>query len=206
MFSSIKKKLNLYLLKRKWRKKNSHNKTTINSIFPFEVVDVGNYTYGTLNISYFGSEDEKLDIGNLVSIGGNVLFMLGGNHQYNTLTTYPFKVKVLMEKSEALTKGPIIIEDDVWIGNNVIILSGIKIGKGAIIAAGSVITRDVEPYSIVGGNPASLIKYRFEKSLRDKLIEIDLGEIDDQLIQENLDLFYTPVDSTNIAKIIKKLS
>ena len=57
----------------------------------------------------------------------------------------------------------VIIEDDVWVGYGAIILSGVKIGKGIIIAAGSVVTKDIEPYSIVGGNPANFIKYRFTK-------------------------------------------
>lgn len=156
-------------------------------------------TYGKINISSFGNAEERLKIGNLVSIGGNVLFLLGGNHRYDCLTTFPIKVKILGERSEATTKGPILIEDDVWIGNNSIILSGITIGKGAIIAAGSVVTKNVSPYSIVGGNPARFIKYRFSEEVIKKLLKIDLSKIDREFIGENRELLYERISEENIS-------
>lgn len=77
----------------------------------------------------------------------------------------------------AVAKGNIVVEDDVWIGENAIISSGVKIGQGAIVAAGAVVTKDVEPYAIVGGNPAKIIKFRFNENIREKLMKMNLDEI-----------------------------
>lgn len=206
MISFIVRYIELIFFKKKWRKLNKHNFTSVGNKFPSDLVTVGNFSYGKLNVSSFGNVDEKLTIGNLVSIGGDVLFLLGGNHQYDCLTTYPFKKKILSKETEAITKGPIVIEDDVWIGNNVIILSGVKIGKGAIIAAGSVITKNVEAYSIVGGNPAQLIKYRFNGEVIEQLVGLDLGKIDKQFILENEELLYKTIDKDNLKELLLKLS
>lgn len=109
----------------------------------------------------------KLYNGNFVSIAQNVIFMLNSEHYTNHISTYPFKVKyILAENEEAISKGDNIIEDDVWIGYGVIIMSGIKIGKGTIIGAGSFVTKDVPPYSIVVGVPAKILKYRFNEHIR----------------------------------------
>lgn len=96
-------------------------------------------------------------VANTTSIAQNVTFLLDVEHYTKHLSTYPFRVKILeTEKTESFSKGDIIVEDDVWIGYGVILLSGIHIGKGAIIAAGSIVTKDVEPYSIVAGVPANI--------------------------------------------------
>lgn len=112
----------------------------------------------------------------------------------------------MFKESEAITKGPIIVEDDVWIGNNAIILSGITIGKGAIVAAGSVVTKNVEPYSIVGGNPAQLIKYRFSEEVIRQLLNVDLSKIDMQFILENEELLYKTINEDNLKELLLKLS
>ncbi|MGH0683684.1 CatB-related O-acetyltransferase [Bacillus mycoides] len=198
--------MKLILFKKKWRKLNRHNFTNSGNIFPADLVTVGNFSYGKLNINSYGNKNEGLMIGNLVSIGGDVLFILGGNHQYDCLTTYPFKKKILFKESEAITKGPIIVEDDVWIGNNAIILSGITIGKGAIVAAGSVVTKNVKPYSIVGGNPAQLIKYRFSEEVVKQLLRLDLSKMDKQFILENEELLYKKINEDNLKELLLKLS
>lgn len=82
-------------------------------------------------------------------------------------------------------KGQILIQNDVWIGRGSTIMGGVTIHNGAIIAANSVVTKDVEPYSIVGGNPAKIIKYRFEKEIVDKLIMIQWWNWDDKKISNN---------------------
>lgn len=199
------RKLKLILFKLKWKKLNKHNYTTVSKLFDTSLVKVGKKTYGSLEIHSYGNEEEKLEIGNFVSIASGVKFLLGGNHNYDTLSTYPFKVKVLGEKSESYTNGPIIVDDDVWIGTNSLILSGVKIGKGSIIAAGSIVTKDVPPYSIVGGNPAKVIKYRFDKVIIDKLEGIDLYKLNDDIIKENIDLFYNKIDNKNIDIILNKI-
>jgi len=125
----------------------------------------------------------------------DVLFLLGGNHNIETFSTYPFKVMILGEKKEAWSKGPIIVEDDVWIGTRAMILSGVRIGQGAIIAAGAVVTKDVPPYSIVGGNPAKIIKYRFYKNLIDLIKTKDIKLIlKEENIIKNIEDLYSPLN------------
>ena len=115
---------------------------------------------------------------------------------------YPFKVKKFGFKFEAFGKGNIVLKDDVWIGYGAIICSGVTIGQGAIIAAGAVVTKDVEPYSIVGGNPARLMKYRFDEYTRKKLIKTDIVKLLDSVSIDKLDVLYTEVNNSNIDEII----
>lgn len=190
--------IKLYFFKKRWRKINKNNFTEVNSIFPIEIVKVGNYSYGMLEVNYWGNSQERLEIGNFVSIADNVKFILGGNHPTTTFTTYPFKVKIFGEKKEALTKGKIRVEDDVWIGMNSLILSGITIKQGAVIAAGSVVTKDVPAYAIVGGNPAKVLKYRFSQEIIAEMLKIDFLEID---FWDSKELLYKEIN----INIIKKL-
>lgn len=193
----------LYFNKNKWRKLNSHNKTTIGNIFPLELVKVGNYSYGILNVKSWGSKNEGLEIGDYVSIAQDVVFILGENHYTNTITTYPFKVMYFKEKiTEALSKGKIIIENDVWIGMNTLILSGVKIGKGAVIGAGSVVSKNIPPYAIAVGNPCKVIKYRFSESIRDKISKIKFENINENLKEK----FYTEVTEDNIDELLKLIN
>jgi len=82
------------------------------------------------------------------------------------------------------------------------ILSGVRIGRGAVIAAGAVVTKDIPPYAIVGGNPAKIIKFRFEQDVINELMNVDLAKIDKNFISTNIDLLY---DNEAIEKIIHKL-
>lgn len=93
-------------------------------------------------------------IGNHVMIAQDVL-LISYNHGYDDKN-------ITMDKQKE-TSGKIVIKDDVWIGARAIILPGVTINKGAIIGAGAVVTKNVKPFSIVGGNPAKLLKYRFDK-------------------------------------------
>ena len=188
-----------------WRVNNLHNETFPINIFDQKKVSVGKKTYGGLKVYMFGHLDEKLIIGNYVSIASGVTFLLGGEHSYEGFSTYPFLVKLLGQEYEAKTKGPVIVEDDVWIGINSLILSGIKIGKGSVIAAGSVVTKDVSAYSIVGGNPARVIKYRFEKEIITELSRLDFSKLEDETLINNKDLIYQKLDKTNVKSIVDKL-
>lgn len=188
-----------------WRENNKHNYTVVRNILGGSpIITIGEGTYGELNILSYKNKEEGLEIGNYVSIASNVWFILGGNHQMNTYSNYPIAsmfIELCPEK-DALTKGKIIIEDEVWIGANVTILSGITIGKGAIVAAGSVVTKDVPPYSIVGGNPAKIIRYRNNKELRTTLP--NLINIPKEVVLENIDLFYKEL-SEEVVQQIKEL-
>lgn len=209
MLKSILKKIYLFCklmnFERIWRKKNKHNRTHVNSIFPLELVDVGKGTYGKLNVHYYSSKDEHLKIGNYCSIAENVQFFTGGNHDYYNLSTYPFK-NILTKNSvkEALTKGEIEICDDVWIGYGVIILSGVKIGKGSVIGAGSIVSKDIPPYSIYVGD--RVIKKRFSDEIIAKLINIDFKSIDiDKLDDIKIEKLYTHLNKENIDDIIENV-
>lgn len=189
--------------KKIWKEKNPNNEITPVNIFdfPIEKVEIGKYSYGPIIVESWGSEEEKLKIGDFVSIAKGTKFLLGGNHEVETFTTFPFKVKFFGEKMEAKTKGPIIVEDDVWIGTDSIILSGITIGQGAIVGAGSVVTKDVPPYSIVGGNLAKILKYRYSQEIIERMLEIKWNTIDIEKIFEVKEELYKKIDLETLDKI-----
>ncbi len=198
--------LKLLLFKKKYRKLNKYNLTHAVNFFDLNHVEVGKWSYGGIQINDWGKDDNKVIIGNYCSIGPNVLFLLGSDHNLNTLTTYPLKVKKLnCVLKEANSKGDIVLADDVWLGANVTICSGVTIGEGAVVAAGTVVTKDVPPYAIVGGVPAKIIKYRFSEKIIKRLTEIDIVELLDKSNTKNLDLFYTKLTEENIDFLISKI-
>lgn len=181
--------------------------------------EIGSHTYGKLHlIDAKPMSDEVLEIGKFTSLGPAIK-LIAGNHNYKFITNYPFQSIDAISHAKTFWRSlddniddhlynkKTIIGHDVWIGHSVIIKGGITIGNGAIIAAGSVVTKDVEPYTIVGGNPAKMLKKRFSDSQIEKLNEIQWWNWDDEKINENLhyimsedidcfiDSFYPPVDS-----------
>lgn len=179
--------IKLIWFKKRWRKINAHNFTEATNCYNIRKVFVGKGTYGNLDIRHFGNKNEKLIIGNYCSIGPECVFLLGGEHDYKKNSTYPFRVMYGLSENESITRGPIVIEDDVWIGFRCIIMSGVTIGRGAVLAAGSVITKDVPPYAIVGGVPAKLIKYRFSLQQIDKIKNFDFSKLNKEIIMNNID-------------------
>lgn len=194
----------LFFFRRKWRRSNPHNTTLPMNLFSMDVVSVGNMSYGDITVKVFSTQTERLIIGDYVSIAQNVIFILGGNHQVNTITPYPLFSKLVAPSPEkdATSKGPVVIENEAWIGFGSIILSGVTVGKGAIIAAGSVVVTDIPPYAIAGGNPAKVIRYRFEEDIRERLRDFSIAQIDPGIIKSNLDDFYKPVNTELLQKII----
>lgn len=194
------KRIRLFLFRRKWRKLNKHNFTCATNIFCPQRVIVKNYSYGNLEVLENGKG--KLVIGNFCSIAEKTVFILDSDHPIDHISTYPFKA-IFKNESEAITKGNIIIDDDVWIGYGAIILSGVHIGQGAVVAAGAVITKNVPPYAIVGGVPAKIIKYRFSQEIINKLLAIDFTNIDKSFVQNNLSKFYEVIDeNTDLSWLI----
>lgn len=176
-----------YYRKCKWRHANRHNKTSIVDVSRIDCISVGIYSYGKLNVHGLSN---RLKIGNYVSIADDVMFLLSVEHPIDKISTFPFKAIVLEKTTEAISKGDIIIDDDVWIGYGCIILSGVHVRQGAIIAAGAVVTENVPPYAIVGGIPAKIIRYRFEENLIQKLLQLDYSKLDKKLISEHVDDLY----------------
>ena len=194
---------------KEWRRRNPHNETKIGDRqFPMEVVRVGKGSYGTIVIqSLYVTSAEKIEIGNYVSIAPNVTFLLGVNHQLDTATTFPFYSKLIKRSSiDAISKGPIKVEDEVWIGTGAMIFSGVTIGKGAIIAAGSIVTKNVAPYAIVGGNPAKVIRYRFSEEIIKILLPIFFVDFPSDWIKKNIDIIYKKIKTVEDATQLKLLA
>lgn len=188
---------------KEWQKKNSNNWTYPANIFDSDLVEVGRYTYGRIDIQ--SDTKNMLKIGNFCSIADKVTFMLGLDHPTNLISTYPFK-NYFFNGISAISKGDIILDDDVWIGYNVTILSGVHIGQGAIVAAGAVVTKDVPPYAIVGGVPAKIIKYRFSPEVVEQLMQLDYSKLTDELIHKHEKELYTPIDQKSPEEIEQLLS
>lgn len=193
-FNWVKTRFDALMFRFEWRKKNSHNSTKAKSQFP-DVVKVGNATYGPINIKLFGNPDESLTIGNYCSIAEEVVFLPGGNHPINTFSQFPFDAYFNTGvHHQAPTKGPIVVEDDVWIGYGATILSGVTIGQGAIIGAKSVVAKDVPPYAIYVGN--KVIKYRYPEHIVEKMKKFDFSKLTADEIIKNRSLFDAEIDET----------
>ncbi len=182
--------------KYRWKKLNRHNFTTIAFDVDPDRVTVGNGTYGKLTV-YNNGTDNRLKIGHYCSIGDNVTFLLGTDHEMDHISTYPFKVMYMGEENESVSKGDIIVDDDVWIGHGSIILSGVHIGQGAVIAAGAVVSRDVPPYAIAGGVPAKVIKYRFNHDIIRELLKLDYSKVDADWIKGHISELYEEVKDSD---------
>lgn len=186
--------IKLILFQNTWRKRNPHNETTPKTIFDMDKVSVGKGTYGELLVRSFGNKKEKLNIGHYCSIASNVVFHLSGEHDYTCLSTYPFRNKFYGVESESISKGPIQIDDDVWIGEGCIILSGVHIGQGAVIGAGSVVARNIPPYAVYGNG--KILKYRFSEKIIKNLLNLNFDLIDFTNIsyEECSNIFYKKLD------------
>lgn len=139
---------------------------------------------------------DSLIIGKFCSIAKGVTFIMGpANHRLDSVTTYPFNVfggawraNTKPHISELPHKGDTIIGNDVWIGRESVIMPGVKIGDGAIIAAYSIVTKDIPPYTLAGGNPAKVIKNRFEEELILLLEKLKWWDLDPMLLVDILPL------------------
>lgn len=167
------------------------------------MVTIGKHSYFEIKKVYSWGEVADLYIGKYCSIAKEVEVFLGGNHRVDWVTTYPFS-KMWKEfnyiEGHPATKGDVIIENDVWIGARVIIMSGVTIHDGAVICAGSVVTRDVPPYAIYGGNPAKLIRYRFNRRQIHALLKIKWWDWEEDKIREYMPLLL----SGDVNKFIKE--
>ena len=163
---------------------------------------VGDYTYYDdfedvknfeKNVKYhFDFIGDKLVIGKFCMIASGVIFIMNGaNHLTDAISTYPFAIfqngwEGAMDGKSYPSKGDTIVGNDVWIGYNVTIMAGVKIGDGAIIATNSTVTKDVAPYSVVGGNPAKEIKKRFAEKEIERLLALKWWDWDLEKITANL--------------------
>lgn len=174
-------------------------------------IHVGDYTYYDdtqdptgfeknnvlFNYPEFG---DQLIIGKFCSIASGTQFIMGSaNHRISSVTTYPFQVfggawseRTPSHLSQLPLKGDTVIGNDVWLGRESVIMPGVHIGDGAIVAAYSVVTKDVPAYAVVGGNPARLIKKRFDDELIDLLLKIKWWDFEPEKLLEFLPLLCDP--------------
>jgi len=164
--------------------------------------EVGEHTYGKPRVLSWG-EGSTLKIGKYCSISSGVTIFLGSEHRVDWVSTYPFPYfweEARSIKGHPATKGDVVIGNDVWIGYEVTILSGVSIGDGAAIGAHSLVTQDVPPYAIVAGNPARILRYRFDDETIKKLLKIRWWDWPEQKVKENVHL----ICSADIDEFIKK--
>lgn len=208
--------------KQNTKKLNSSGMGFLNNFITNKNISIGDYTYyfsyngeeGLINfqnknvIYHFLDMGDELIIGKFCQIGDQTKFMMNGaNHRIKSISSYPFgNLKHGWEQIDNVdntpNKGNTIIGNDIWFGYDCLIMPGIKIGNGAVIAAKSVVTKDVEPYTIVGGNPAKVIKKRFNDKTISILEELKWWNWDIEKINKNIKYL---VDDTNIQSAIEKI-
>lgn len=166
---------------------------------------VGDYTYyddneGAENFEkhvthHYDFIGDKLIIGKFCAIAKGVEFIMNGaNHRMCSATTYPFNImgngweKAAPESDDLPLKGDTVVGNDVWIGQNVTVLPGVHIGDGAIIGANSVVSKDVLPYHIVGGNPVKIIRKRFDDETIEFLLNLKWWDWSAEKIFNNLEI------------------
>ncbi len=165
---------------------------------------VGEATFSFRN----GEEDKHILVGRFCSLAGGLFFFLGNNHHYkNSVTAYPFDMNFVVERMRLAANLPhsgynpeqikniqnshqIIIGNDVWVGEGVKFLNGVKIGSGAIIGAYSNVAKDIPPYAIAVGSPARVVKYRFDAETIKKFMAIKWWDWSIDKIYANLPLMY----------------
>ena len=168
-------------------------------------VEIGEYTYYSDNKKtpekfydniehHYEFLGDKLIIGKFCAIAEGVKFIMNGaNHRMNSVTTYPFNImgggweQFTPSLDDLPLKGDTVVGNDVWIGQNVTVMPGIYIGDGAIIAANSVVTKDIPPYCIAGGNPCRVIRKRFGEDLIAYLLDLKWWDWDADKIFRNMD-------------------
>lgn len=163
-------------------------------------VGYGTYSAPTTIFQTF-NEFERIRIGKYCSIASNVLVMAGGNHHFDVVSTFPFDRRLAKESTDLLeaknraykTTPDTVLGNDVWVGIKAVIGGGANIGDGCVIGAGAVVFSDIEPYSIVVGNPGRVVRRRFDDCTVERLLKMKWWDWPVEFIQDNLDWFYQPV-------------
>lgn len=149
------RRLTMILLKFKFKRTGSNFIFDPFGVYSYETIEIGDDVYIGLNPTLLATES-KIIFGNKIMLGPNVTIM-GGDHNTNQIGKYMFDVKTKLPENDL----PVIIQDDVWIGSGATILKGVTIGEGSIVAACSLVIKDIPPYTVVGGVPAKILKKRF---------------------------------------------
>lgn len=184
----------------------------IQNLPPRSNVDIGDYTYYSDNTNppehfydriqhHYDFIGDRLVIGKFCAIAEGVTFIMNGaNHRMEGMTTYPFNIfgggweRVTPTLEQLPYKGDTVLGNDVWLGQNVTIMPGITIGDGAIVASNSTVVKDIEPYTIVGGNPAKIVKKRFDEETIALLLELKWWDQDEEWLDAHLECLVSTYD------------
>ncbi|MTD46215.1 antibiotic acetyltransferase [Conexibacter sp. W3-3-2] len=157
---------------------------------------LGRHSYGDPLVLAHDGDTGRVRVGSFTSIAHGVTFVCGGNHRVDWATTFPIRARLglpgAFEDGHPASNGDIEIGHDVWLGREALILSGVTIGNGAVVAARSVVTRDVRPYAIVGGNPAKEIRRRFDDDTVDRLLALQWWTWPDERVIAEVDRLCSP--------------
>ncbi|HIW56362.1 MAG TPA: Vat family streptogramin A O-acetyltransferase [Firmicutes bacterium] len=190
---------------KKFPVKNAPSVCFIKNVVTRPNIIVGDYTYyddpdGAADFEkhvthHYEFLGDKLIIGKFCAIARGVEFVMNGaNHRMCSVTTYPFNImgggweKCAPSLDDLPLKGDTVVGNDVWIGQNVTVMPGVRIGDGAIVAACSVVTKNVEPYTVVGGNPAKLIRRRYDNETTAFLLKLRWWDWPPEKIFANLEI------------------
>jgi virginiamycin A acetyltransferase len=171
---------------------------------PFDYKDrvsIGYKSYcGSPPEIYMWEKDCRVDIGKYCSIANDCKFITGANHRIDWITTYPF---FGCKHGHPAPQGNILLGNDIWLGNSVTVGGGVTIGDGAVVATESLVVKDVPPYAIVGGNPAKIIKYRFDETTISNLLKIQWWNWNKKTIKENRKLLCSDKLNELFGKFLK---
>lgn len=155
-------------------------------------VTVGRHTYGHVRGTFLlWMPDERIEVGAFCSFSANVRLFGGGEHKAS-VTTFPLRTLLVDPEGgnvEATSKGPTRVGSDCLLGWGAMVLSGVTVGHGAIVGAGAVVASDVPPYAVAAGNPARVVRMRFEEQTVERLLAVAWWNWDDDTIRERVDLF-----------------
>lgn len=197
----IRNTIKTLLFKRRWRKQNPHNYTNAVSLFDENNVKIGKKTYGDLNINIGTNPKRSVTIGSFCSIAPNVSFVINP-HNYRFFSSWGWQIYEYNERNYSWEKKTnIVVEDDVWIGQNATILGGAVLHQGCVIGANSVVSREIPPYAIYAGG--QIIKYRFSEEVCEKLNQIDYSKVDVKKIKEIKGWHAIEITEENVDELIR---
>lgn len=174
-------------------------------------VVAGVFTYGLrrIKVREYG-EGAALKIGKFCSLARGVEIVLGGNHRVDWITTFPFGHVFRDEfgppphPGHPATKGDVLIGNDVWIGAGAVIFSGVNVGDGAVIASRAVVARDVEPYAVVAGNPAQLVRRRFSPEVISLLLDLAWWDLPVSDIQDIIPILSAEPAAAQLRDLLRR--
>lgn len=197
--------MNLVHRLRNWRNPNGETRLHLAREIRAFGFSIGEYSYGRPKVR-FPETGRKLVIGRYCSIADRVEIFLGGNHRTDWVTTYPFDnlpglwpVPTGGSEPSHVSRGDVRIGNDVWIGSGAVVLSGVTIGDGAVIAAQAVVSRDVPPYAVAAGNPATVLRARFDPATVAALVESAWWELPRAEVEQLIPL----LQSTRVAEVVE---